>query len=144
MQKAYALRDAREKARQELVEKKYTQQWRDSCDDARTLDSKAAVRYMNDERLRQIREKQERKQNLTSQENAFLVEWNRQLEALERKDNDKKEFRRRAEHDTAEALRNQIDTNTKAKKDFYQTLKRTDEEELNRVSIVFPSLFVLI
>lgn len=34
MERAYALRDAREKARNEYVKKRLDDQWRDSCDDA--------------------------------------------------------------------------------------------------------------
>ena len=34
-------RDARESQRLKLVQEKYDIQWRDACDDARTLDSKA-------------------------------------------------------------------------------------------------------
>jgi len=112
MQKAYALRDAREKARQELVEQKYNQQWRDSCDDARTLDSKALVRYLNQERLQQIQDKMQAKQRLSSQEDAFLTEWNRQLEELSRRENEKIDYRRRADQQTAESLRNQVTLHT--------------------------------
>jgi hypothetical protein len=108
MQKAYALRDAREKERQEFVKQRLDDQWRDSCDDARTLDSKAMTKFMNQERLRQIQEKVERKQQLSTQEDSFLEEWNRQLEALAKKDTDKEEYRRRIDKETADGLRQQV------------------------------------
>lgn len=108
MERAYQLRDTREKARQEYVQKRLDDQWRDSCDDARTLDSKAMVKFLNQERLRQIQEKIERKQQLSSQEDSFLVEWNRQLDELAKRDTEKAEYRRRIDRETSEAVRNQV------------------------------------
>lgn len=108
MERAYALRDAREKSRQEYVRRRLDDQWRDSCDDARTLDSKALVLHMNKERLGQIAEKMKSKQNLSSQENSFLAEWNRQLDEVERRDQEKREHRRRVDQETSEAIRAQV------------------------------------
>jgi hypothetical protein len=108
MEKAYALRDAREKARLEQVKKKLDDQWRDSCDDARTLDSKATLKFMNDERIRQIQEKKERKQLLSKQEDQFLEEWNRQLEELAKRDQQKADYRHRIDRDTTQGIRNQV------------------------------------
>ncbi len=108
MQKAYALRDAREKERQEFVKQRLDDQWRDSCDDARTLDSKAMTKFMNQERVRQIQEKIEKKQYLSSQENSFLEEWNRQLEMLAKKDAEKEEYRRRIDKETSDGVRQQV------------------------------------
>jgi hypothetical protein len=76
MERAYALRDARESERQKIVAAAYDQQWRDSCDDARTLDSKTLDKYMNSERLRQIQEKKDRNERLSANENEWLKEWN--------------------------------------------------------------------
>jgi hypothetical protein len=65
MERAYALRDAREEERRKYVQECYDRQWRDACDDARLLDSKALVNYMSKERLAQIQEKVRRRQQLT-------------------------------------------------------------------------------
>ena len=46
MKKAYALRDARESAREKFIKGCYDAQWRDACDDARSLDSKAMTKFM--------------------------------------------------------------------------------------------------
>ena len=137
MERAYALRDAREKARQDFVKEKLDQQWRDSCDDARTLDSKAMVKFMNDERVRQIKEKVQRKQMLTSQENDFLAEWNRQLDLLAKRDAEKAELRRRVDRETSEAIRAQMESNRRLKEEYYQSMKQEEEEELARVSLHF-------
>lgn len=108
MDRAYALRDARERDRQEYVKKRYDDQWRDSCDDARTLDSKAMVKYIHQERVRQIKDKVEKKQQLSSQENSFLEEWNRQLDAIARRDAEKDEHRRRVDKETSDAIKAQV------------------------------------
>ena len=144
MERAYELRDAREKARQEYVKKRLDDQWRDSCDDARTLDSKAMVRFLNKERIKQIQDKVERKQALSSQENSFLTEWNRQLEELAKRDAEKHEYRRRIDKETSEAVRAQIENNSRTKEEFYRTLLKEDEEELARVSFVCPHPVIVV
>jgi hypothetical protein len=133
MQRAYALRDARERERQEYVRKRYDEQWRDSCDDARTLDSKATVIFMNQERRRQIQEKVESKQELSRQENSFLEEWNRQLDELERRDKEKNDYRQRVNMETSAAIRKQIEDNMKAKEYYYTNLMAEEQAELDRL-----------
>lgn len=108
MERAYALRDAREAERKAIVKQKYDAQWRDACDDARTLDSKAMVIFMNQERLRQIEEKRTRKQQLSVQENSFVEEWTRQMDALAARDEEKKAFRRRIDAETSAQIREQV------------------------------------
>lgn len=108
MERAYALRDAREKERLQVVKEKLDQQWREACDDARTLDSKAMTKYMNDQRLQQIRDKMARKEKLSAQENFFLDEWNRQLEEVARRDQEKLANKRRVARETSAAIRAQV------------------------------------
>ena len=45
-ERAYALRDARENERRKTVDQKYHEQWRESCDEVRTLDSRALTIHM--------------------------------------------------------------------------------------------------
>ena len=78
MERAYKLRDARESARGKYVEECYNRRWREACDDARTLDSIETTKFMAAERMRQIQDKIQRKQNLNSDEGAWLDEWKRQ------------------------------------------------------------------
>lgn len=108
MERAYALRDARENERKSIVKKKYDDQWRDACDDARTLDSKAMTIFMNKERIRQIEEKRERKIQLSSQENAFVDEWTRQMDALAARDEAKKALRKKIDAETSAQIREQV------------------------------------
>jgi hypothetical protein len=110
MERAYALRDARENERKAIVKQKYDAQWRDACDDARTLDSKAMTIYMNQERIRQIEEKKSRKQQLSVQENDFVEEWNRQMDALAARDEAKRALRRQIDSETSAKIREQVST----------------------------------
>lgn len=93
MERAHALKNAREKERQEFVKECYDNRWRDACDDARTLDSQALEQFMNQERQRQIEEKINRKQAVSAEEKAFLQQMlrlqNEQDERERRKDEER-------------------------------------------------------
>ncbi len=137
MERAYALRDAREKERAKFVQEKYNEQWRDACDDARTLDSKAMTKHMNKERIAQIQDKIKRKEQTSSQENYFLDEWNRQLEELERRDIEKQQLRRRIDNETSNEIKAQILQNAQNRENHFYERRREEEEELARVSVCF-------
>lgn len=107
-ERAYALKEAREAERLQVVREKYDQRWKDANDDARTLDSKALTKFMSQERLRQIEEKRLRKQQLSSEENDFLDEWNRQLDAIAERDRQKLERLRNADIKMKHDLKNQV------------------------------------
>ena len=44
--RAHLLKEQRESERQRFVQEMYDKQWRDACDDARTLDSNAVVKKL--------------------------------------------------------------------------------------------------
>lgn len=133
MERAYALRDARENERMNIVKQKYDAQWRDACDDARTLDSKAMTIHMNQERLRQIEEKRQRKAVLSSQENAFVDEWTKQMDALAARDEAKKALRRQIDAETSAHIRSQIEKNAQLKEEFNRRKLQEEQEELDRL-----------
>lgn len=108
MERAYALRDARENERRKFVEQCYDDQWRDACDDARLLDSQALTQLMGKERMAQIQEKQQRRQKLTEEENQFVDNWKQQLAAMEQRDLAKQEARRNADHRTQQEIKDQV------------------------------------
>jgi len=81
--KAYALREARQKEREAFVAEAYDRQWRDSCDEARTLDSQALTQFMSSQRAAQIEEKIRLKQRLSAADDSFLIEWKRQAAEAE-------------------------------------------------------------
>lgn len=79
MQRAYALKEAREKQKAAYIEQCYNKQWRDACDDARALDSEATAAYMHEQRVAQIEEKIRLKEQLTKEENDCITSWRQQL-----------------------------------------------------------------
>ena len=95
MERAHALKNAREKERQDFVKQCYDNRWRDACDDARTLDSRALETYVNQERQLQIQEKIRRKQAINAEESAFLQQMmhlQAEEEERERRKNEEGEF----------------------------------------------------
>jgi len=133
MERAYALRDARESQRLKLVQEKYNVQWRDACDDARTLDSKAMTQFMNKERVQQIEDKISRKAELSKNENSFLTEWNKQLDEVAARDKLKQDNKKRITQETSDQVRQQMDDNFARREQHYVDLKNEEEEELARL-----------
>ena len=133
MERAYALRDAREAARQKIVEEAYNLRWRDSCDDARTLDSKAVELFMNEERLRQIEEKKKRKQELSENENAWLKEWSVQLSEMNARDKAKSDFKNMKRLEMVDGLKSQINFNSSRKRNEFLQTKKEDDEEIENI-----------
>jgi len=130
MKKAYALRDARESAREKFIKGCYDAQWRDACDDARSLDSKAMTKFMGAERVNQIRQKQQRNIELTANENDFLAEWKRQLDIIEARDKAKSDLRKKNNLDTAKGLRDQINFNDSQRDTYWRMQQEADEQEI--------------
>jgi hypothetical protein len=130
MERAYELRDARETARQKLVEEAYNLQWRDSCDDARTLDSKTLDKYMNEERLRQIEEKKKRNELLSANENEWLKDWNRQLDEMNARDQAKNDFRHQKQNEMVAGLKEQMEFNSSRKRNEFLSTRADDNAEI--------------
>jgi len=129
-ERALALRDAREKERQRQVQERLDQQWRDACDDARLLDSQALARFMSQERHAQIQDKMRRNEELSRNENAFMAEWNRQLEVMHQQDLAKKARQHQADVDTAAALKEQMAWRARQRDDEYHATMRDAAQEL--------------
>ena len=108
MERAFALRDKRESDRQAFVKQCYDAQWRDACDDARTLDSKAMDKYVGADRLAMIQEKQRRKQELSVAENRWLEEYAKHSDKLEAIEKAKDDSRAQAALDLQRGLRQQV------------------------------------
>jgi hypothetical protein len=137
MERAYALRDAREAQRQEFVQERLDAQWRDACDDARMLDSKALTMHMHKERLKQIENKIKRKEQLSKDEDNFMQEWNRQLDLLHQQDVEKRAKQHQADVETAIGLKEQMDYRRRKMEEEYAQMMRDAEHELADVSANF-------
>jgi hypothetical protein len=133
MERAYALRDRREKARADYVKTALDNQWRDACDDARTLDSKAMLRFVNEERLAQIEEKIRRKQQLSIAENEYYNEWLKQLDEYDQKEAEKLKKREHDREYTQKSILGQIETSAQRKAALKEAALREDEEEIQMV-----------
>jgi hypothetical protein len=133
MDRAYALRDKREKARADYVKTALDNQWRDACDDARTLDSKAMIRFVNEERLAQIEEKIRRKQQLSIAENEYYSEWLKQLDKYDRKEAEKLHKREHDREYTQKSILGQIEASAQRKAALKEATLREDEEEIQMV-----------
>lgn len=84
MERAYKLRDERERVRNEHVKSSLDKQWRDACDDARTLDSEALLRLVSQQRQDQIEKKVALNQKLTAEEREHTAAWLKHVEAMEK------------------------------------------------------------
>ena len=108
MERAYALRDRREKSRADYVKTALDAQWRDACDDARTLDSVAMLQFVKDERLAQIEEKKRRKERLSVAENDFYNAWQQHLAEYDRKEHEKLAKRESDQKSTLDSITGQV------------------------------------
>lgn len=102
-EKATRMREAREAAKRSFVQEMYDKQWRDSCDDARTLDSKAMLNYVTEKRVEQLHEKeiiQAREAEESAIYTAKIEERMRYLEAQEvARDQRRHDMEQRTRHD---------------------------------------------
>lgn len=134
LEKAYALRDKREKERLKQVEQAYNTAWRDGCDDLRDLDGKALTVFMADYREQQIADKRERKVLADINENSFVAEWTKQLNAMQEKDDVKNAKRNRANKDNNSGLIEQMAFNEAQKEEKYQINMQEAEREISEIN----------
>lgn len=131
MERAYKLRDARESSRMEFVQKCYDQQWREACDEARTLDSKAMLKWTNDERVAKMEENVRLKREAMDNDGDWLAEnakYNTKLAAAEKA---KEDYRAQAAADLQEGLRKQMHDNFNRKKENLDRTQAEADAEIN-------------
>lgn len=133
MERAHALRDKRESSRADYVKTALDHQWRDACDDARTLDSKAMLQFVNKERLAQIQEKIKRKEKLSLQENDFYAAWQKHLAEYDRKEEEKLRKREEDQHNTLASIQSQISGAEQRKHDNFLSRRQEEENELENI-----------
>ncbi len=131
MTKAYALRDVREKERRDQVSQAYETIWRDGCDDLRGLDGKALDKFMGNEREKQIVEKRERKVLEEINANAYYSEWSKRLDAIANADKEKQDARDKANQQTAQGLKDQIQYNNDMRMKKYNAEMNDANQEIN-------------
>lgn len=133
MERAYALRDRREKSRADYVKTALDAQWRDACDDARTLDSVAMLQFVKDERLAQIEEKKRRKERLSVAENDFYNAWQQHLAEYDRKEHEKLAKRESDQKSTLDSITGQIVLSKHIKEENKRKQLEDDSEEIKNI-----------
>ena len=144
MERAYTLRDARESERQQIVERAYDLQWRDSCDDARTLDSKTLELYMNKERVEQMEAKKRQNEQLSLNEDAWLKDWNQQLEGMNAKDKAKSDYKNMKKMEMVDGLKSQMDYNLNRKRSEFRQTRKDDNDEIDEVRLCVLSVIACV
>ena len=115
MERAYALRDARETSRKQYISECYDRQWRQACDDARTLDSKAMSMWVGKERQRMMIENEEKLAKEKQDHAKWVEDWNKQLAEIDAKEDGKGNFKKQMEMETASEVMDQMRRNHELK-----------------------------
>ncbi len=63
-----------------------------------------------------------------------MEEWNKQLDTIAKRDQEKAEHRRKVDRETSQAILDQIEANERMKEQYYRNMRREEDEELERVS----------
>ena len=92
-ERAYALGERREKARQANVDECYRRQRRLACDDVRSRDSQAVLEMVAESRKDQVREKEARLLSEREAEEEYVLKWRADLEAADKLEAEKLAFR---------------------------------------------------
>eukprot|EP00904_Undaria_pinnatifida_P013443 jgi/Undpi1/9229/HiC_scaffold_26.g11687.m1 len=137
LDKANKLKNAREGARLKYVQECYDRQWRDACDDARTLDSKANTEWVTAQRWEQVAERVAT-EKASGLENARLEEMHmekireriRYLETQEQAALDKKE---RGNQLMRNDLNTQVAYNADRRRQLWEQTARDDLKELTEL-----------
>ena len=108
MDKAYKLKQDREREKEKYIDDCYDRQWRDACDDARTLDSAALTTFMANQRMDQLEDKKRQNQRLTEEETLWLTNWRKQLAIMEQEEIERQQHRKMAEVMTKEEIKEQV------------------------------------
>jgi hypothetical protein len=92
--RAHILKADRERDRKEFVKQAYDKQWRDACDDARTLDSAALMtKLMEDRRDRVNYGENEGKKKAAEDAAKHAADWKLQMAALDEKERAEQKIR---------------------------------------------------
>mmetsp|Transcript_5712 Transcript_5712/g.7878 ORF Transcript_5712/g.7878 Transcript_5712/m.7878 type:complete len:487 (+) Transcript_5712:109-1569(+) len=127
-ERALALAAAREEKRKAFVEDAYNRRWRDACDDARALDSKAMLDYVVDKRQEQLLEKELRSQIEKEEEQKYLAMVMQNVSLLEAKERAQVE----ALHSANRKMRSDLDLQVKdiqQRRDHLHQAKQDGERE---------------
>ncbi|KAJ3342764.1 ubiquinol-cytochrome c reductase core subunit 1 [Kappamyces sp. JEL0680] len=107
-QRMHMLRETREKERKNVVQEKLEQQWRQNCDELRSLESKMLVKHVDAGRAIQIKEREARKELEKKEKEHYEKLWEEgRIKKMEREANDHT-LRQQRNQDTLVILKQQL------------------------------------
>ena len=116
----------------EYVRKCYDEQWRDACDEARTLDSRAMLQWVKEERLKRSNDNIQGYE-MTDEEKRIEKEFQINNEKLDKAEQDKKDYMINSSKYTQEELRRQIESNHQRRLQNMEREQREADEEIMEV-----------
>ena len=132
--KALALKERREAERKAFVDEKLQQQWRESCDEARTLDSAALLQYVCAERKKEIDDAETRKAQKNAEDAAFAEQWKARMDDLAERERQDAEARRSANLATKADLDEQVRLKAERRRELIERMRGEAEEELSELA----------
>ncbi|CAM9443399.1 unnamed protein product [Ectocarpus sp. 12 AP-2014] len=136
LEKATKLKNAREAARRNYVQECYDRQWRDACDDARTLDSKANTEWVTAQRWEQVAEKAAREEENARQEELHMAKIRERIAYLEAQEKAAEEKRERRNQLMRSDLNTQVAYNADRRRQLWEQTARDDLKELNELRAI--------
>lgn len=133
LEKATKLKNAREGGRQKYVQECYDRQWRDACDDARTLDSKANTDWVTAQRWEQIAVKEAREKENARQEELHMEKIRERIRYLEVQEQAAHEKRERRNELMRADLNTQVAYNADRRRQLWEQTARDDLRELTEL-----------
>ncbi|CAM9375951.1 unnamed protein product [Scytosiphon promiscuus] len=131
LDKATKLKNARESSRRNYVQECYDRQWRDACDDARTLDSKANTEWVTAQRWEQVAEKTAREEENARLEEMHMAKIRERIAYLEAQEQAAQEKRERRDQLMRSDLNTQVAYNADRRRQLWERTARDDLKELN-------------
>lgn len=124
-QRAFALRENREKERLEFVEKCYHRQWKDGCDELRALESKETTNRLLEDRQKSVSRKQ-----TGFDEGEFI---DKAFSKMTQRDEDEQAQRRQSNLEMKRALEQQIEWKRSQMASVAAKNKQEEDEQLRRL-----------
>ncbi|CAN0374340.1 unnamed protein product, partial [Ectocarpus fasciculatus] len=128
--------DTRNNNRRNYVQECYDRQWRDACDDARTLDSKANTEWVTAQRWEQVAEKTAREEASCRRQELHMAKIRERIAYLEAQEKAAEEKRERRNQLMRSDLNTQVAYNADRRRQLWEQTARDDLKELNELRAI--------
>ena len=129
MEEARRLKAERERRRDEAAAEGYSQQWKERCDDLRTLDSSFFARHCAEVVEQQIDDANRRRLQQRDEEKQYAAQWEASRQDKIRQEDDKQRRRKEAVQDNRAALREQMELHREMERQ--QKERQAKEKEIH-------------